>query len=330
MSDKHSYPGYYDPSKAGKMFRPNEDAIIQAALQAGWEPASRDAKKGRKIALLMIDPQCDFVFEPTADFPGSLSVPGAVGDMQRITELIYNHGDQITSIFASLDTHYLFQIFHRMWWKDNATGKPVSPWRVITDDDIKSGRVSPVVAAPWSADYPAQLAKGGQKLLAIWPEHCLEISAGSAMVPLLAEAVIYWSAARKAQVNILRKGNEPRTEMYGILKPEVLVPDSQFPTAHGLNQGFLKVLADHDEIWVVGEAASHCVLETLEQMYAEFAANSPDALAKVRILTDCTSPVPPIPDGQGGQIDFPAIAKARFDFFKSQGFHLTTSVDVTA
>ncbi len=213
-------------------------------------------------------------------------------------------------------------------WKDNATNGPVSPWRVITDEDIKQGRVSPLFEPQWASDYPAKLAKNGKKLLAIWPEHCLEISAGSAMVPIVAEAAIYHSAARRSQVNILRKGNEPRTEMYGILRPEVLVPDSQFPTAHGLNQGFLKVLADHDEIWVVGEAASHCVLETLEQMYAEFAANSSDALAKVRILTDCTSPVPPIPDGQGGMIDFPAIAKARFDFFRSQGFQLTTSVDV--
>jgi len=321
-------PKFYDPKKAGDMYRPNEDTIIQAALQAGWEPSSRDEKKGKTVALLMIDPQCDFVFEPTANFPGSLSVPGAVGDMQRIAELIYKYGNQITSIYASLDTHYMFQIFHRMWWKDNATNKPVSPWRLISDDDIKTGKVSPVVDAPWSADYPAKLAASGNKPLMIWPEHCLEISAGSAMVPIVAEAVMYWSAARKSQVNILRKGNEPRTEAYGIWKPEVVVPNSVFPSAHGLNPAMMEIFDKHDEIWVVGEASSHCVLETLEQMFAEF-KGSPDALAKVRILTDCTSPVPPVLDDKGNvAVDFPAIAKARFDFFKSNGFHLTTSVDV--
>ncbi len=98
-------PSFYDPNKAGTMYRPDENAIIAAALGAGWEPASRDRKKGKTVALLMIDPQCDFVFSPTAEFPGSLSVPGAIDDMRRIAELMYRHGHQITHIFASLDTH---------------------------------------------------------------------------------------------------------------------------------------------------------------------------------------------------------------------------------
>lgn len=316
-------PSFHDPAKAGQMFRPDEQAIAAAAAKSGWTPSHKDAKKR---ALLIIDPQCDFVFEPTAPFPGSLSVPGAPDDMRRTAEFIYNFGDKITNIYCSNDTHLWFQIFHPSWWEQldadgNSIGNP-APMTLITSADIEAGKFRPAFEPLESIDYVKKLEADGKKVLMIWPYHCLEISPANSIVPILAQAMMYHSAARHAQTICLRKGNEPRTEMYGILKPEVVCPKSQIPTAWGMNTAFLDILAKHDEIYIAGEAKSHCVLETLEQMIAEFQANSPDALAKMRIIDDCMSPVPAVPG-----VDFPAITEARFDEFRAMGIAIIKSTD---
>jgi hypothetical protein len=62
------------------------------------------------------------------------------------------------------------------------------------------------------------------------------------------------------------------------------------------------------------------VLETVEDLVEVFRSR-PDQLAKVRILTDCTSPV------RHPQIDFHTIAQKRFQEFAAMGVRLTTSTD---
>lgn len=319
---QNKVPNYYDPSKAGTMFRPDETTIINAALASGWASCHKDQET---VALLLIDCQGDFVFPPNAPFPGSLSVPGAVEDMQRIAEFIYNQGDKITAVFASLDTHYLYQVFHRMWWK-HGDGRYVEPMTLISDADVKTGKFRPVIEPKW--DYTKLLEADGKKTLMVWPEHCLAISPGSSMVPIVSEAIIYHNAARKSQVNILWKGNEPKTESYGILEPEVAVENSKVATARGFNMSFVQVLQSYDKLYIAGEAKSHCVLETINQLVEHFQSNSPEALEKVFLLEDCMSPVPAVEDADGNVlVDFPAIADARFEEYKSMGLHVVQSTD---
>lgn len=57
------------------------------------------AMKG--TALLIVDPQLDF------HEGGSLAVPGANADAERIAELISEKQDQIDEIFVTLDSHHV-------------------------------------------------------------------------------------------------------------------------------------------------------------------------------------------------------------------------------
>jgi len=60
------------------------------------------------------------------------------------------------------------------------------------------------------------------------------------------------------------------------------------------------------------------VLETIEDLATAFGSR-PDRLARIRLLTDCTSPVP------HPQIDFGAMAAERFREFAAQGLQLARS-----
>ena len=86
----------------------------------------------------------------------------------------------------------------------------------------------------------------------------------------------------------------------------------------GKNKHFLDTLAAADAIIIAGEAESHCVLETVEDLVEEFSAQ-PETLQKIYFLSDCTSPVLH-PD-----VDFHAIALERFAEFEKQGVNFIES-----
>ena len=121
-------------------------------------------------------------------------------------------------------------------------------------------------------------------------------------------------------VDYVTKGSNPWTEHYGALQAEV-VDDSDDSTS--LNTKFLEMLQQADVVALAGEALSHCVMATVNQI----ADNIGDEhIKKFHILTDCSSPVPAIPN----VIDFPAIAAKWLKTMERRGMHLTTSKDFLA
>lgn len=52
-----------------------------------------------RTALLIIDPQVDF------HEGGSLGVPGATADTQRLCQFVQQHRDDIDDVFVTLDSH---------------------------------------------------------------------------------------------------------------------------------------------------------------------------------------------------------------------------------
>ena len=72
--------------------------------------------------------------------------------------------------------------------------------------------------------------------------------------------------------------------MYGIIRPEY-DPDNYIDTA------LLNLIEQHDEIYIAGEAASHCVLESVSQIVEHF-ADRPEITARITILKDCMSSIP--------------------------------------
>lgn len=301
-----NFPNFYNPSRIGTLFYPDLNAIAAAAAIAGLPPATADKQKTH---LVIIDMQVDFCHQR-----GNLHVPGSLGDIQRLIEFIYTNAAHITNITCSLDSHLPFQIFHPAWWAD-AQGNHPAPFTLISWEDIKNGKWRPLIAPTASTNYVKQLETEAKKVLTIWPYHVMIGSVGNALDQELWSAVMWHALARKTQPSWLTKGTVPQTEHYSIIQPEVPVPSHPMG---GKNKAFLDTLAEADTVVVAGEAESHCVLETVEDLVEDF-GQKPDALQKIYFLRDCTSPVLH-PD-----IDFHGIAMKRFAEFEKQGVNFVTS-----
>jgi nicotinamidase-related amidase len=301
-----SFPSFYDPRRIGTLFHPDATAIAAQAETAGLPPAEQDS---REVMLLVIDMQADFCHPQ-----GSLYVPGAMADIQRLIEFIYRNAEKLTRITCSLDSHYPFQIFHPAWWVDSSGNHP-APFTLIATEDVESRRWRPVFQPAWSLEYVQRLHREAKKQLTIWPYHVPIGGVGNALDPELWSAVFWHSLARRSQPVWWVKGGNPLTEHYSILRPEIAVSDEPPDKP---SQDFIRSVEELDALLIAGEAESHCVLETVEDL-VEALRDRPDQMAKIRILLDCTSPV------RHPQIDFHEIAVSRFKDFEKLGLRLTTS-----
>jgi nicotinamidase-related amidase len=73
---------------------------------------------------------------------------------------------------------------------------------------------------------------------------------------------------------------------------------------------------------IAGQAKSHCVAWTIDDLLTEIRAREPALTRKIYLLEDCTSPVV-VP----GVADFTAEADAAFQRFAAAGMHVVRSVD---
>jgi len=299
-------PGFHHPDRIGTLFHPDLAAIAAEAEAAGLPAAEKDS---RKVMLLIVDMQVDFCHAQ-----GALYVPGALDDIRRLIGFIFRNAERITRITCSLDSHYPFQIFHPAWWADSAGRHPL-PFTIISAEDVEKQRWRPVLHPDWSLEYVQRLHREAKKQLTIWPYHVPIGGVGNSLDPELWSAVFWHAVARRSQPVWWTKGGIPRTEHYSILKPEIEIADEPQGL---LNRDFIRSVEEFDVLVIAGEAESHCVLETVEDLVDVF-RHRPDQLAKLRILTDCTSPV------RHPQIDFHAIAQSRFKEFASRGVKLVTS-----
>lgn len=303
-----TFPAFYTPERIGQLTPPDVAAAVSAGLAAGLSPAQEDT---RRVMLLLVDPQVDFVHPD-----GALSVPGAVDDTRRTVEWIYRHAGEITTIAASLDSHLPRQIFFPTWWRD-ASGQPPAPFTPISVAEVDAGKWIPLYEPDWSRAYVHALEENARKQLMIWPFHTLIGTPGHAITPALYEAIAYHAAARQAQPHFVTKGSLPQTEYYSLLEPEVKVPGHP---ESGLNTAFLSTLESYDLIYVAGQAKSHCVLETLGSVMRVY-RERPAEIAKWRVLTDCMSSV------VHPEIDFDALAEETLARYAAQGLRLVRSTD---
>ncbi len=248
--------------------------ILKKANEEHLTPASQNREK---VLFLGIDIQQDFMDN------GVLGVPGAKQDVLRVTKFIYNNMDKISNIAVSLDTHLPHQIFHPCWWIDENGNHP-APYTIITLADLDAGRWRAVINPQASREYVKHLEQDAKKALCIWTYHCLQGTSGAALENQFANMVYFHSVAKKAVMQRLVKGQDPLSEMYGIIKPE-------YDTKGYINLDFLNKLESYDRILIAGEAKSHCVLESIHQIL-EYYETRPEITKKVYILEDCMSSIP--------------------------------------
>lgn len=290
--------------------------------------------KAMNVNLVIIDPQNDFmdILAKNGDpvgmelpdgtkFRSTLPVPGAVEDMKRVAQLIERIGPKLADIHVTMDSHHLLDVAHPTWWIDVDDNNP-PPFTIITADDIKNGVWRPRNPdfLKRMVDYAEALEADGKYPLCIWPPHCLIGTWGHNVQENLNKALQKWSGKEFATVDYVTKGSNPFTEHYGALMAEV--PDPADPGT-ALNTDFLQMLAKTDMVAIAGEALSHCVMATVNQIVDNIGE---DQLRKFYILIDCCSPVPAVPGGP----DFPQIAQDWLGEMEKRGMNLIKADDFLA
>ena len=170
-----------------------------------------------------------------------------------------------------------------MFWQD-ADGHHPAPFTRITSEDVSAGRWIPRFSPDKARKYINDLETDGQFAHFIWPEHCLIGSRGAALHDTLLDALKEWSHQRNLDYKAVPKGLYPLSEHFGIFRAQV--PDSAVPETQ-LNTDLIADLARFDSIYLMGEAKSHCVANSLKQIL-DFA---PELVSKLVLVTDCTSDV---------------------------------------
>lgn len=259
----------------------------------------------KKTTLLIIDAQFDFCAPQ-----GTLYVPGAEQDMERLIALIGRAIDRISHIVATLDTHQVLDIAHPGFWQNEAGLNP-PPFTTISWEEVEKGTWQPRFEVPYVRNYVRQLEEQGEFQHFIWPEHCLVGTRGAALVDSLSVALRDWSHRSRRNYQTVVKGEHPLAEHFGMFRAQIPVPGS--PDTE-LNQPLLDELAKNDEIWMAGEARSHCVATSLRQMMRY----SPALLPRVVVLTDCISDVTGL-----GHLADPIYAEAQ-----TMGVRFTTSTEI--
>jgi nicotinamidase-related amidase len=251
----------------------NLNELLIKAAQETLDPAHLDQERNIVVA---IDIQLDFMEK------GALGVPGSHQDVENFLRFIYKNFSKISKFKASIDTHLPEQIFFPSWWK-NKNGHHPEPLTAITWEDIQNEVWHPLHPNE-SAEYVYNLKLIGRPELMIWNYHCIQGTSGCALENQFANMLFYHAAARKVTPDLLVKGQDPFTEMYGVFKPEY-DPTKTYPVTD------LDMLQDYDKIIFAGQAKSHCVATSIEQV-AEHYKDRPDVTSKIYILEDCMSNIP--------------------------------------
>ena len=232
--------------------------------------------------LLIIDPQNDFC-HPS----GALYVEGAENDMTRLAAYIIKNLESIDNITVSLDSHHPMHIAHPIWWVNEA-GEHPKPFTIITKDDVENGvwKAKLNSQVEYSKEYVNKLDEQGNYALCIWPPHCLIGSEGHSVYKPLFDALVMWENKNKRVVSYLHKGDELKTESYSVFNPEVATEESR-----NLWDFVESEIYPEDEVIVAGEASSHCVKSSVEDL-VKFCTNlDKDWVNRLTLLTDCMSPV---------------------------------------
>jgi nicotinamidase-related amidase len=310
-------PPFYDPAHARSFgYRPDQQKLFE--LASGWRaahevpPASQDHCR---IRLLLVDEQKDFCFPEGSLYVGGRSGSGAMDDSDRLARFVYQNLGAISEITCTMDTHYPYQVFSPAFWRDE-TGAPPSPHREVGAEEVRSGKLVPdPELAAWAsrgdrdwlarqlAFYCDELERGGKYKLYLWPIHCILGSDGHALAGVIQEARMFHAYVRRAPNGVEIKGGHTLTENYSVLVDALLA---------------------EDVLVVAGQAASHCVRFTLEDLLGEIRRRDASLARKLYLLTDCMSAVA-VPDPErGGRFlaDFTPQVEEALAGFAEAGMHL--------
>lgn len=327
-------PSHFNAAKVGEVWRvPYQERAIQAENWAKKYQISAAADDKTRICLLLIDVQNTFCLPDFELFVAGQSGLGAVEDNRRLCEFIYRHLGVISTIVSTMDTHQAMQVFHPIFWI-NGVGEHPAAMSTISLEEVEQGvwQVNPaVVDSVGKGDYQAlhnyalhyvrQLNLDSKYPLTIWPYHSLVGGISHALVSAVEEALFFHCIARNSQTRYEIKGDNPLTENYSVLSPEVLDDHEGKPIAQK-RTGLINYLLEYDLLLIAGQAKSHCLAWTVSDLLSEIEQRDASLAQKVYLLEDCTSPVV-VPD----LVDYTKQADEAFQRFAKAGMQIVKSTD---
>ena len=329
-------PPHFNPEKVGEVWKvPYQERAEDAEKWAAAHKVLPSSHDTFRISLMLVDVQNTFCIQGFELFVGGRTGTGAVDDNRRVCEFLYRNLDIITEICPTMDTHQAMQIFHSIFLV-NEKGEHPAPFTLISEEDIEQGvwKFNPKIAASLGVTerygqrflrhYTRTLKKGGKYDLTIWPDHAMFGGIGHALASSIEEAIFFHSIARYSQPDFQVKGGNPFTENYSVLSPEVF-EDPEGKRIAQKNEKFIKKLLEFDAIVIAGQAKSHCVAWTIDDLLNEILAADKKMAEKVYLLEDCSSPVV-VP----GVVDYTDQASAAFQRYSDAGMHVVRSTDPIA
>ena len=325
-------PAHFDPDRVGEVWRvPYEDRAREAPAWADEHGLGRAGDDSFRLCVLAVDIQNTFCIPDFELFVAGRSGTGAVDDNRRLCEFLYRNLGEITQIFPSLDTHHAMQVFHAIWLVDKRGDHP-APYTLVSAEDVATGRwrLNSAVAEALGIDidyaeghlayYTRRLAEGGKYDLTIWPYHAMLGGIGHALVSSVEEAIFFHGLARYSSPDFQVKGDNPLTEHYSMLGPEVTEgPDGD--RLGGKNTELIEKLLTFDAVVVAGQAKSHCLAWTIDDLLDD--EDVRERLAeRTYLLEDCTSPVV-VP----GVVDYTDEADAAFERYAAAGMNVVRSTE---
>ena len=209
-------------------------------------------------------------------------------------------------------------------------GNHPEPFTLVTAADVEAGRwrinraaaeglgLDPDYAEEHLLYYTRALEEGGKYNLTIWPFHAIRGGIGYALVSAVEEALVFHAMTRFSPGGYQPKGDNPLTEHYSMLGPEVEVDQEGEPLGRR-NQPLIEELLRYDAVVIAGQAKSHCVAWTIQDLLEDPTVRERHLEEKVYLLEDCTSPV--VVPG----VDYTDEADAAFARFEAAGAHIVQS-----
>ena len=217
-----------------------------------------------RVCLVAVDIQNTFC---TPGF--ELFVPGAVEDSRRLCEFVYRNLRTITEIVPTLDTHQAIQIFHSAFLVDSDGNRPgpyassrPRTWRRGSGGSIPTPASIPITSSTTRGSsrrrpLPAHRVAG---------RHAMLGGIGHALVSAVEEAFFFHAIARRTAPAFEIKGFNPLTEHYSVLGPEVMGDKNEALIG--------RLLQSFDAVVFAGQAKSHCVAWTIDDLLSHPDAES--------------------------------------------------------
>lgn len=247
---------------------------------------------------------------------GRLSVPGAILDTMRGIEFDIRNMQYISAHALSIDTHgiepsvfdtaryvarydYTFPVNN----PDDPDEVPYTVRRgehprdytAVTAEMIwhkeknANGLWWPVLDQDENFDYGQKLKEKRGTPIVTWPRHCTRFTPGQSIDQAVWACIVLHALLRRIEPLIFMKGLTRKSEYYGILGPEVIIAGD---TNAQMNLPGLQLYTQFDIIIIDGQAGSHCVLRTVQQLFEYIMEKAPDQISKLIVVKDGVSCIP--------------------------------------